>query len=62
MLIASTADAIQLAIGGTIGFVLSINLDRFGISLRDPKTRWLALAAIIMFSATFLLLTEPLLT
>lgn len=51
-------DAAQLTIGAVIGLAVSLNLDRYGMSLMDPKTRWTTLGIICTFLFTFLLFSE----
>lgn len=48
----------QLAIGALMGTIVSVNLDRNGVSIRDPKTRWKALAVISTFLYSFLVLSD----
>ena len=55
---ASTAEVVQLTVGAIMGAALSINMHKFGMSLMDPKTRWNAVAGIIMFVVTFLFVTD----
>lgn len=49
---------LQLGVGAVLGFVLSLNLDRHGLKLRDPKTRWTALAILVLYAATYVLLSD----
>ncbi len=58
MLANSAAEFVQLAVGAVLGTVVSINLNRFGLSLMDPKTRWKALGVIGTFLFTFLVLSD----
>ena len=58
MIVATATEALQLGIGTVLGFVLSLNLDRHGLKLRDPKTRWTALAILVLYAATYVLLTH----
>lgn len=52
------AECIQLVAGSILGTVLAINLSRFGLSFRDPKTRWQALAVLVLFLLTYLVLSD----
>ena len=58
MLANSAAEFVQLAVGAVLGTVVSINLNRFGLSLMDPKTRWKALGVIGNFLFTFVVLSD----
>jgi len=58
MLANSTFEVVQLSIGAALGTVVSINLDRFGLSLMDSKTRWKALGVIGAFLLTFLVISD----
>jgi hypothetical protein len=51
-------EVVQLTVGAIVGAALSINMSRGGMSLIDPKTRWMAAAFIVLFLSTFLLLTD----
>lgn len=56
----NTAEVVQLAIGFVLGFGLSLILERHGFTFGNRETRWQTLATIVLFFATYLLLTEPL--
>lgn len=55
---ANMPEVVQLTVGAIMGAALSVNMHRFGLSLRDPATRWNAVAIIVMFVVTFLFLTD----
>lgn len=58
MLAANAAEVVQLTVGAVLGTAVSFNLDRFGLSLMNPKTRWKAAGVTLAFLFTFLVLTD----
>lgn len=61
MFLVTVSEIVQLSIGTILGFALSLNLEHHGLTLSDPKTRWTTLGIIILYAATFVLISEPLL-
>ena len=58
MFSASTSEMIQMAIGAVMGTAVAINMDRFGMSFSDPKTRWKAAGIVVTFLFTYLILSD----
>ena len=54
----TAAEVFDLAVGALLGTAVAFNLSRFGLSLRDPATRWKALGVLAGFLLTFLILTD----
>ncbi len=58
MLAANAVEVVQLAVGALLGTAVSFNLERFGLTLKNPKTRWMAVGVTVAFLVTFLFLTD----
>lgn len=43
-------EAVQLGIGAAVGLGLSITMEKNGLSISDPETRWTTLAYLTIFS------------
>lgn len=54
----TNAEGFDLAVGALLGAAVAFNLGRFGLSLRDPATRWKAFGVLAGFLLTFLILTD----
>lgn len=58
MIVATTAEIIQLTVGAILGTAVSVNMSRFGLSFSDPKTRWKAAGIVITVLYTFIVLSD----
>lgn len=58
MIVVSAGDAGQLTVGALVGFALSINMSRHGLSALDPATRWQALVVAGSYLFMFLALVD----
>lgn len=54
----TAADVVQLTVGSIMGFVLAINMDKFGLSFSDPKTRLKAFGLVGSFLLAFVAITD----
>jgi hypothetical protein len=46
---------VQLSLGAAVGVILALNMDRYGISLSNPDTRWTAIGIISAFCCIWII-------
>ena len=57
----TSSEVFQLIVGSILGTAVSCNLNRFGLSLLDPETRYKAIAVVVIFLVSFTVLSGLLL-